>query len=470
MRELLKFIKQLDPELKHDALLLADHAVGYTDAFELLKIAKSTFENAKLISTSKPHIGWPKAANSMFLTAAKNVQDNWKRPFLWMESDCVPLCKGWLDQISREYDACKKPFMGVVVPCNQAGFPVSYLNGVAVYPANAFDLILPLTKEKAWDISMAEMAVPQAHNSKLFVHLWGQKNNPPTFGEVKDPTHPERKTLSSIPTGAVLFHRNKDGSAIRLLRKKFFPKYADDKLFTVIWPFFDDDAEMAIKNLNWMARLPTLRTHEILLSYERGTSQRFVQQMKNAAAASFSKIHETICPKPNRAFEWPPTIAFHHVAREMQQRGKNWLWLEYDAIPLTRDWLQVLQNRYDKCGKPFAGPIIPGMGHMNGTGIYPADTPAMMPLTMRAKSPAWDVVMKPEMIYRCEDISDIFCHRWGEVDGVLHPSLGDSPRFETVEKVKKLIPRSAVIFHRCKEGSLIDRMIEIHATKRNNTL
>jgi GT2 family glycosyltransferase len=128
--------------------------------------------------------------------------------------------KGWLDEIECEYKTCGKPFMGPVVPCNQAGFPVSYLNGVSVYPWNAFEIIQPLTKDRAWDISMAEVVVPQSHNSKLFIHLWGQKDNPPTFREVRDPLHPEQKTINSIPATCALFHRCKDGTLIRLLHKK----------------------------------------------------------------------------------------------------------------------------------------------------------------------------------------------------------------------------------------------------------
>lgn len=468
-RDLLQWIRQLDRKLNHTALLVADSAVQWSDALELIAIAKETFTSAALIVTSKPYIGWPSACNAMFLTAAKHIQNNQKCPFLWLESDCAPICKGWLDQIDKEYQTCGKPFMGPLIPCTQPGLPPSYLNGVAVYPANAFELIAPLVKDRAWDISMAEMAVPQTHNSKLFIHLWGQKDNPPTFGEIHDPTHPERKTLNAIPPGCVLFHRNKDGSLLRLLRKKLFPNVREDKHFVVVWPFFNGDAAMALKNLQWMAILPTLRTHEILLSYEKGTDRAMIQRMKITARSSFAEVHETTYPLPVRG-EWPPTIAFHHAARTMQHYGRNWLWLEYDSIPLTRDWLQVLQDRYDRCRKPFAGPIVPMLGHMNGTGIYPADTPAVIPITMRTKSPAWDVVMKPEMIRQCHDMSDIFCHRWGEVGGALHPSQGPAPMFETVEKVKRLIPKSAVIFHRSKYGDLIDRMKEIFATKRNNEL
>lgn len=471
-RGLLEWIKLLDRDVNHDCLLIADSKTQYSDCLELLAIAKDTFKSSKLVTIAPKNIGWPKAAYETFLFAAKYVQANYKVPFLWIEPDCVFMRRGVLDSIEREYQTCGKPFMGVIAPGGQVGLPVRYLNGVAVYPANAYEIIAPIVAknpEKAWDISMADAVVPQAHNSSLFVNLWGQKDNPPTFGEIRDLTHPERKTLGAIPSTCALFHRSKDGSLLRLLRKKMFPTMPADKLFMVIWPFFNGDAAMALKNLQWMAKMPTLRTHEILLSYETGTDPKMVQQMKAMALASFSQVHETSYPRPLRG-EWPPTIAFHHVAKSMQQLGRNFLWLEFDAIPLTRDWLQVLQDRYDRVRMPFSGPVIPGLGHMNGTGIYPADTPAMIPVTMRTKSPAWDVVMKPEMIKKCHDMGDIFCHRWGEVNGILDPGTGPAPKFETVEKVKRLIPKSAVVFHRSKYGDLVDRMAEIFSTKRNNTL
>lgn len=104
-KDLLLWIRQLDRQLNHTMLLVADAAVQYSDALELLKIAKETFTSAKLISTKEAKIGWPLAPNYMFLVAAKHVQDNFKQSFLWLESDCGPMFKGWLDRIEKEYQA-----------------------------------------------------------------------------------------------------------------------------------------------------------------------------------------------------------------------------------------------------------------------------------------------------------------------------------------------------------------------------
>jgi len=461
-RLLLDWIKLLDKQLNHDILLVADASVQWSDAKNLLDIARATFKTARLIATKESKKGWPRAGNFMFLASAKYIQENQRQPFLWLEGDCAPMRKGWLDEIECEYKTCGKPFMGTIVPCNQVGLPASYLNGVAVYPANAFELILPLIKEKAWDISMAEMAVPQSHNSRLFVHLWGQKDNPPTFHERPDLKHPEQKTVQSIPAPCALFHRCKDGTLLKLLKKKMFPPVGNEDDFVVIWPFFNGDSKMALKNLQWMIKLQMPRTHDILLSYEKGTDKKIIQDMMTAASHSFTNVYQTSYQMSNG---WPQNIAFFHAARIMKQYGRAWFWMEFDAIPLVRNWLQIFQDRYDRIGKLFCGPVIKAMGHMNGTGIYPADTPNIIPITMQTNAPAWDVVMKKEMIHLTHDCSDIYCHRWGEDAENMYEHKGEAARFQTVEKVRKHIPNSAAIFHRSKYGDLIDRLTEINQEK-----
>ena len=138
----------------------------------------------------------------------------------------------------------------------------------------------------------------------------------------------------------------------------------------------------------------------------------------------------------------------------MHSLYRNWLWLEADAVPLKARWLEVLQSVYDNCRMPFCGPIVATGMHLNGTAIYPANTPEICPRTMSHTNNAFDVEMKDEMIHLCKDIGHIFFHVWGVKDGRLNPLEGESPHFPKGSPLLNQIPNTAVVLHRCKDGSL----------------
>ena len=105
------------------------------------------------------------------------------------------------------------------------------------------------------------------------------------------------------------------------------------------------------------------------------------------------------------------------------------------------------------------GPVVPGMGHMNGTAIYPPGFANLAPHAMAAgMGTAFDSEMTPDLVGRTHDCSRSWCHAWGLVNGVLHPSTGPPPHFASTLAVDQWIPPDAVIFHRCKDGSLIDQL------------
>lgn len=309
----------------------------------------------------------------------------------------------------------------------------------------------------AFDIATAPVVVPQATNTPLIQHFWGKKNLPPTFAPEKLPDSPVNTfTLANLNPDAVVFHRNKD---VTLLRELGYSanSVSHETQFMVVYPFFNGDAAGACKNMEWIADLGNNSRHEVLLWYERGTEKKWITRIEAAAKHAFSGVTCAAYATKIRG----PNGAFVEAAKTLQRMRRNWLWMEYDAIPIKPQWVDALQSRYDRCGMEFCGPVIPGPSHMNGTGIYPADTPDIIPNTMRTKDTVgFDVIMKPEMIDLCADCSDIYFHCWGVVNGRLHPSGGDAPSFAPGSPLLNQIPSSAVIMHRCKDGTLIDRLRE----------
>jgi hypothetical protein len=335
------------------------------------------------------------------------------------------------------------------------------MSGVAVYPADAIDQIAPyiqLSPQLAFDVSAAMVVIREATHTKLIHHFYGEKDLAPTFVENRTAeTTRNAFTLDQLPAECVVYHRNKDGTLMGLLRKKFNIVTSDN--FMVVLPFCMMDVLQLIKNLGWMKRLGTAKTHDCLMSFDRTTNGSVIREVLTLAREVFCTVHQTsyFIPPGTR---FPQTAAWQHAARTMQKLDRPWLWLEADAIPLKKQWLSVLQNIYDNCRMPFAGPIVGKGMHMNGTpSIFPANTPELLPRTMSHTQNAFDVEYKDEMDGMVKDIGHIAAAYWGIKDGFLNQLEGDAPNFPPgSHHLINQIPKTAVVFHRDKSGSLIDRL------------
>jgi len=455
--DLLLWIEQLGGAPAHEALLMVDGGVRWDVVIDLITLANRVFRHVTVIALEDSIIGWPRGANALFLRAAEHCA-GLNQPFLWLEPDCVPLAREWLDRIHGIYG---EGFLGHIYECNIPGLPRRLLSGVAVYPPSAYALIHPFVGNQphlAWDVSAAEAILPTAKDSYLFHHFWGDKDLPPTFASSKTDQSPiNTLTLDHLRKGAVLFHRNKDGTLRQLVAQKLGITALTN--FVVVLPVCNLDADLMGKMLDWIGMLGNSQTHEALLSYDHTTLPRSVSMLFSKASACFSKVHQTAYAVP-KGTRFPQTAAWQHAARTMQAMGRPWLWLEADCVPLRSSWLHELQTEYDRCGKPFCGPIVVTQGHMNGTAIYPAATPTMLPRTMSHALNAWDCECKDEMganVYG----SRLWCLAWAVERGKLVPDgAGELPSFPPNSPLLHQIPREAVIFHREKSGTLIDRLYE----------
>lgn len=462
---LLAWVKSLGGCPNHSLLLVADRAVHWATGMELLEAGNRAFRSASFITTKESVIGWPKGANALWRLAAEQCHND-HVPFLWMEPDAIPIKPDWADEIQKMYETCNKPFMGRFYRCDNPGLPSKLMSGIAVYPENAIELLGKHTQgDQAWDVAAASEVLPQAFNSALIQHFWGQAGLPPIFAHTKNAGSPINTfTLDNIGPETRIFHRNKDHSLIRLLRNKYGLKSSQSP-FLVVIPACNKDAMLAIKNIKWIARLGGCPEHECLLSLPTDMVQRYTDPLIRAAQLAFKHV-SIFRYKCSSIMSWPEgaNIAFRRTAQHLQGGNTPWLWLEPDAVPLKPGWAETLQAEYEKCGKLFMGSVVPGMGHANGTAIYPADTVNLIPNALSENLPkqiAWDSAMKEEMIDLCHDASHLMAHCWGIVDGKPHPILGEAAVFQTHEQVKSWISNTAVLFHRCKDGSLIDRLSEM---------
>lgn len=224
-RRLLEWIEHLGTQKGNDCLLVVDAALYKSKIEPIAKAARRVFNEVELTSPpfSLPDEKWPAGANWMFEAAIRHLCNGEnKRPFLWLEPDCVPTRATWLEEIQSAYARSKSPFMGQVFLPKQTGLPEQMLSGIAVYPAEmplAVSQKLIGKRKVAWDVSCADIVAPKTTHSDLF-WTFHNRANPPTFvvEKTKD-SPPNAIELRQIPSRAAIVHPCKDGSLINILRE-----------------------------------------------------------------------------------------------------------------------------------------------------------------------------------------------------------------------------------------------------------
>ena len=403
---------------------------------------------------------WPLPANALFQTAANYVSKAGAGHWFWCESDCIPVQEDWLDSLEIEYRAKGKAFMGTVF-----NHPFPHINGCAVYPqsiASANPYMLNAVS-LSWDLVRPDITMRQAYNTPLIQRELAEPrtNTPKTF--------PDGESLRTIRTSAMVYHGNKDGTLIARLRElrranpRILPKMHKKTDLLVVLPFCNKDLNLAIGLLEWIAELHSSPqpsgqdSHTILLSYEEGTAS--LDKVKHLASMAFCEVKETSYPTPSPG-EMPHTIAFRHAATIIHRKFKqSFFWMEPDVTPLVPNWLQKFEDLYRASDEPFMGAVVPGKGHMNGTGIYPPNAVEYIPKALKATWTAWDTSMRREIHGLVKDCNGILQHVWGVHNGKFHPFLGEAPDFTNGALLNQINP-GALMLHRCKNLSLIKRLRE----------
>jgi len=221
-KQLASWMAELGPYPNHRLL------VGRDERAEPNLFANSGFssvEEITIIGDAWNH--WPESCNNAFRQIAKYIEYGSKEPWLWLEADAVPLKKGWLDQIEAEYKTALdngKVFLGDFVHINEPGF-VDHCSGIAVYPGvmsdHAGDALL--AHDLAWDVTGAGQIIPKMHKSKSILHRWKY----PAFENWEQ----VEKRIFQVKPECVLFHSDKRGSLVPLLRERLAKK-ADSGFFS----------------------------------------------------------------------------------------------------------------------------------------------------------------------------------------------------------------------------------------------
>jgi hypothetical protein len=328
----------------------------------------------------------------------------------------------------------------------------------------------------AWDVSTAYVTVPLAAHTEAIQWFWGQPDLPPTFVRRKTPASPVNTfTLATLNPNAVLFHRNKDGTLIELLKRQMWEKTTSIPSLSVVMPFCSKDMHLALKALSWMAELSEPLPRTIVLHYDNSVLEPHLGQIKKAASRAFKDVVLSRYPAPRRPhIGWPAACnyAFRTAASFMEQRLKtSWFWCEADSAVLTSGWLQQIESEYAYGQKPFMGTIIGDfdglrMGHINGTAVYPWNATSYFPKAVSVIGYPWDAGMRDEMIHLAHRANHLMQHCGAVINGCCKPANGPQAIFRNQKDVDQLIQPGAVFFHPDKTGTLIDRLRERKLSKQ----
>lgn len=205
---------ELDGKVPYEAILSCDTK---TDAAEVTGLAKQFFKKVHQFRYEPLRENkWPLNQNHAFNSLCWHIYHNFpKQSFLWVETDSIALSPGWIQAIEACHIAGKKPFTG------HWNYATGVFNGVAVYPPNisrysqrAMMATMIEGNQPPWDVYCSKEVEPHLNKANhLFQHIWRDD----ATGEAHHFTTTEQ-VARVVREGVVLFHRDKTGSIIDVLR------------------------------------------------------------------------------------------------------------------------------------------------------------------------------------------------------------------------------------------------------------
>lgn len=220
-----------------------------------------------------------------------------------------------------------------------------------------------------------------------------------------------------------------------------------------VFGFHQGDRDQCLRMLEWMKQIGIEKKHPCLIVVAHNTT---LDGIKEAASEVFTEVN-AIHPDDD-INGWPQganslwSAAVHHLHKKIP----HWLWIEPDCVFLKATAIDDIEAEHVKQGKPFSGDPVHVSGvvpHMSGVAVYPGNTMDYTENLWRLSGMAWDVFLAPEFMPRMARNKHIQHLFWQS------RSPDVSPTFPDKESLSIIRP-DAAIFHRCKDGTLQDRLRE----------
>lgn len=223
--------------------------------------------------------------------------------------------------------------------------------------------------------------------------------------------------------------------------------------------FCHREIQQELNLLRWIKELDDyLPQHQCTLVASSQVTNEDAIQIENAARDVFDNValvRQTTVDERG----WPQSCNALFKFAASKVKGRSFLWIEPDLVPLKSGWLDEIEAEYRDCGKPFMGytPTRPFL-HLTGCAVYPGNIEDYNPYTLSADTMAWDAT-EPQLTLPHVFCSTLFQHEWGNHE------KNRSPSFWTQRSLRIIRP-DAVVLHRNKDQTLIKRLRERRANPR----
>lgn len=232
-------------------------------------------------------------------------------------------------------------------------------------------------------------------------------------------------------------------------------------------PFCVKDADLTLKllrHIQWLiGKTGNRKLPALLLAADANVDKDKVRLMADVGRECFQFVSSMLVRVPVTNQGWPmgANYMFMEVSKQVSECYKwPWLWLEPDAVPLKESWYNQLEHGYFESPRPFMGHVLPSSTPntpkhtMSGVAVYPQDAYQRLKPFL-AGSMAFDMQMADYVTRRCLN-TPLIHHHFGTLESP--PVFRDKhlPADLPYIVTPAFINKEAVIFHRSKDGALID--------------
>lgn len=229
------------------------------------------------------------------------------------------------------------------------------------------------------------------------------------------------------------------------------------------------DYDRAVDLAAWMKELPCqYARHTALVVGALTIDKEQIKLLANAMKdVGFRDVY-AIQAHSEDPISWPNAAnAMWRLAADFVKDHvrSSWLWIEPDSIPVQPGWLDRIEQEYLLSKKAFMGTIYGNpFRHLNGVACYPANVRRFNPMMFNAEfSNAPFDTIRPDLTLRDAHVTRLF-HR-----SLADPATNTAHTFLTEDSLS-IVPPDCVMFHGCKDGTLIARMREMANPELKTTL
>ena len=227
-----------------------------------------------------------------------------------------------------------------------------------------------------------------------------------------------------------------------------------------VLPVYKEDVPRLQNLLEWIRQLGGCEDHDAVIVADAGTPAGQIFRLQQEAQTSFKCVQIATTEKSVKGWPQGPNELFLRALEFAQDHGSHWLFLEPDSVPLCPGWLDKIDIHYRAKGAICLGQVVPcdkpGLPprHFTGVGVYPANAIDLVESPIRSRPDTAFDISTAQALVPLATHSELFQHLWGEYNNP--PTFAEKAIPGTATFDLSYLRKSAVLYHRTKDGKLIE--------------